>query len=620
MQDIFSSRKLFIQAVILIACIVFILKLFYLQVIDSGYREKSNENAIKELIVYPPRGQIFDRNSKLIVHNENLFDIMVTYNEIPKNIDSIRLCEYLGIDIEYYQEQMKKAKKQSRYKEFQFLKQVSIETYNRFQEHIHKFKGFYGQSRFIRNYPDSSAALILGDIGEVDSSQIKASEDYVYLSGEYIGKNGLEQSYEKYLRGQRGVKTVMVDAFGRVLGSFSEGQYDKKSKAGDDLISTLDIELQKFGEALLTNKKGSIVAIEPNTGEILALCSGPTYDPNILKGKIRGENYAKLVRNKNKPLLNRAIQGVYPPGSIFKAAVALVALQMRAIDINFTYYCPGYYPIGAKRLKCSHGHPACKNIMEALMHSCNPYFCQTFRNSIDVDNAKSIALDYSKWYKNMMRFGLNQKLGLDIKNEKKGNLPDTGFYNRMYRNSWKPTTIISLGIGQGEVLMTPLQMANTYATIANRGYYIVPHLVKNIVKDGVKYKNPSIKKVMVPIEQSKYNAVIDGLERVVVSGTARSSKIEGISLCGKTGTAQNPHGNDHSIFVGFAPKDNPKIVVACVVENAGSGGGTAGPIVSLICEKYIKKKLSPAREATFQMIKNRHIIKFNLDEDIVDSQ
>jgi penicillin-binding protein 2 len=261
MQDIFSSRKLFIQAVILIACIVFILKLFYLQVIDSGYREKSNENAIKELIVYPPRGQIFDRNSKLIVHNENLFDIMVTYNEVPKNIDSIRLCEYLGIDMEYYQEQMKKAKKQSRYKEFQFLKQVSIETYNRFQEHIHKFKGFYGQSRFIRNYPDSSAALILGDIGEVDSSQIKASEDYVYLSGEYIGKNGLEQSYEKYLRGQRGVKTVMVDAFGRVLGSFSEGQYDKKSKAGDDLISTLDVELQKFGEALLTNKKGSIVAI-----------------------------------------------------------------------------------------------------------------------------------------------------------------------------------------------------------------------------------------------------------------------------------------------------------------------------------------------------------------------
>jgi penicillin-binding protein 2 len=545
---------------------------------------------------------------------------MVTPSEVPKDIDSVKLSEFLEIDLPFYSEQMRRCKLKSPYRESPFVKQVSVENYNRFLEHIHKFKGFYGQSRSIRSYPYKSGALVLGDIGEIDSSQIKANQDYTYLSGDYIGKNGIELSYEKYLRGIRGVRTVIVDAFNRIKGSYSNGEFDSKSEAGDDLVSSLDIDLQVLGETLLTQKSGSIVAIEPNTGEILALCSGPTYDPNILKGKIRGENYAKLVRNKNKPLLNRAIQGVYPPGSIFKAAVALVALQMRAIDINFTYYCPGYYPIGAKRLKCSHGHPACKNVMEALMHSCNPYFCQTFRNSIDVDNAKSIALDYSKWYKNMMRFGLNQKLGLDIKNEKKGNLPDTGFYNRMYRNSWKPTTIISLGIGQGEVLMTPLQMANTYATIANRGYYIVPHLVKNIVKDGVKYKNPSIKKVMVPIEQSKYNAVIDGLERVVVSGTARSSKIEGISLCGKTGTAQNPHGNDHSIFVGFAPKDNPKIVVACVVENAGSGGGTAGPIVSLICEKYIKKKLSPAREATFQMIKNRHIIKFNLDEDIVDSQ
>ncbi len=308
-------------------------------------------------------------------------------------------------------------------------------------------------------------------------------------------------------------------------------------------------------------------------------------------------------------------QGVYPPGSTFKAISGLVALQMGAINPNFGYNCPGYYPIGNKSVKCSHRHPACRNIVEGLTQSCNPYFCQVFRNSIEVPNSKTVQLDYDRWYKNIVRFGLNRKLGIDIKNEKKGNVPDTAYYNRLYRSQWKPTNVISLGIGQGEILTTPLQMANSYCAIANKGYYITPHLIKMIVKDGkLKPNADKMSKINVPINLAYYNYVTDGLENVVNNGTARSSKIEGISLCGKTGTAQNPHGEDHSIFVGFAPKDNPKIVIACIVENGGGGGGLAAPIVSLLVEKYINGSISPKRQGLYDNIKNRHLINFQLEE------
>lgn len=615
MQDIYPDRIRMIQGLLIVATLIFILKLFFIQIIDDKNREKSEENAIKELIQYPSRGQIYDRNLKLIVHNENLFDILVTSKEVEKKIDTNKLCEYLDITKEYFLEQMSKAKKSSPYRPYTFLKQVSVENYQRFQEHIYEFKGFMAQSRSIRSYPYESAALVLGDIGEIDSAQIKKyAEEHDYLSGEYIGKNGIELSYEKELRGIRGKQTVLVDAFNRVKGSYADGEYDTKPVAGEDLISSIDIDLQAYGEELMTQKAGSIVAIEPKTGEVLAMVNGPSYNPNLLTGKSRSKNYAKLLLNKYKPLYNRAIQGMYPPGSTFKALSALVSLEMGAIDINFHYYCPGYYPIGAKSVKCSHRHPACRNVMEALQQSCNPYFCQTFRNAVDIDHSKSIQLDYSRWYNNIMRFGVNKKLGLDIKNEKKGNLPDTGFYNRMYRSQWKATTVISLGIGQGEVLMTPLQMANSYCAIANRGFYYTPHLVKMITNNGKLVKNPNIKKVSVPISLEKYQAVVDGLEKVVEAGTARSSKIEGIALCGKTGTAQNPHGQDHSLFVGFAPKDDPKIVIACIVENGGGGGGTAAPIVSLMAERYIRGAISDKRKGLSNSIKNRHFINFKIDE------
>lgn len=617
MQDIFPQRIKMIQGVILVCSFLFIFNLFYIQIIDDKYKIKAKDNAIKELVEFPSRGLIYDRNKVLVVHNTNLFEVLVTPSEIEPSLDTTLLCKDLNIDLDYFKETIRKAKKSSPYRPYVFLKYVEDSNYQRFQEHIFKYKGFYGQTRFIRKYPYSSGALLFGDIGEIDSSQIKAYADkYTYHSGDYIGKNGIEQHYEDYLRGTRGIRTVVVDALNRVKGSYAEGAYDNEPIAGDNLISSIDINLQNFGEELLTNKRGSIVAIEPSTGEVLAMCNGPGYDPNLLTGGSRNKYYPKLLLNKYKPLYNRAIQGLYPPGSTFKAPSALVSLQMGAILPNFAYYCPGYYPIGKKSLKCSHRHAPCRNIEEGLTESCNPYFCQVFREAVDIKSSKRIQGDYDRWYKNICRFGFRRKLGIDLKNEKRGNVPDTGYYNRMYLSQWKATTVISLGIGQGEILATPLQMANSYCVIANKGYYITPHVIKGIQKNGkfIINKEKAIK-ITVPIDQYYFDRVTDGLERVVERGTARASKIDGISLCGKTGTAQNPHGEDHSIFVGFAPKINPKIVVACIVENGGGGGGLAAPIVSLMAEKYLRDSLSPNRMIKYNSIKNRHLINFQIENE-----
>jgi penicillin-binding protein 2 len=616
MQDIFPQRIKMIQGVTIFFAFLFLINLFYIQLIDTKYKIKAKDNAIKELIEYPSRGLIYDRNNKLIVHNTSQFEIMVTNAEVDANLDTNQLCKDLSITPDYFLESMKKARKASRYRPYVFLKYVDDSNYQRFQEHIFKYKGFFGQTRFVREYPYANGALLFGDVGEIDSSQIKEYADtYTYLSGDYIGKNGIEVYYEDLLRGQRGVRTVVVDALNRVKGSYANGESDKEPTAGKNLQASIDIDLQTLGEELLTNKRGSIIAIEPSSGEILALCNGPTYDPNLLTGGSRNKYYPKLLLNKNKPLYNRAIQGLYPPGSTFKAPSALVALQMGAINPNFAYYCPGYYPIGKKSLKCSHRHAPCRNIEEGLTQSCNPYFCQVFRGSIEVSNSKRFQKDYDRWYKNICRFGYRRKLGIDLKNEKRGNVPDTAYYNRIYKNQWRATTVISLGIGQGEILATPLQMANSYCVIANKGFYITPHVIKGIEANG-KFKPNTAKKIKVnvPIDKLYFDRVTDGLEMVVQAGTARASKIEGIALCGKTGTAQNPHGEDHSIFVGFAPKVNPKIVIACIVENGGGGGGLAAPIVSLMAERYLKDSLPPASLNKYSSIKNRHLINFQIDE------
>lgn len=621
MQDIFPERLRMFQGVIIFTTFLFVIKLAYIQLIDDKNLQKSKSNAIKEIIDYPGRGEIFDRKNNLIVHNDNLYEILVTPLEVDKSLDTNLLCTDLEIDTSYFNETIKKARKTSVYKPYVFLKYVSKESYARFNEHIFKYKGFYGQIRSIRSYPYSSGALLFGDIGEIDSTQIKKfADEFKYLSGDFIGKNGIELTYEKYLRGERGVKVVVVDAFNREKGSYSNGSLDKKAEAGVDLISSIDIDLQNFGEELLTQKVGSIVAIEPATGEVLAMCSSPYFNPQLLTGRNRNKYYPKLLLNKYKPLYNRAIQGVYPPGSTFKAITGLVALQMGAIKPDFGYYCPGYYPIGRKSVKCSHRHAPCHNIIEGLTQSCNPYFCQVFRNSIEIPGTSRLQNDYDRWYRNIKRFGYGVKLGVDIKNEKRGFIPDTNYYNKMYRSAWRPTTVISLGIGQGEILATPLQMANSYCVIANRGYYITPHIIRRIGHKGkLRLNEEYMHRVNVPIDQNYFQHVINGLESVVERGTARSSRIEGIQLCGKTGTAQNPHGDEHSIFVGFAPKDNPKIVIACIVENGGGGGGLAAPIVSLCVEKYINGQISSKRQGLFNSIKNRHLINFQLENETTDS-
>jgi penicillin-binding protein 2 len=456
---------------------------------------------------------------------------------------------------------------------------------------------------------------VLGDIGEIDSAGIKKSVDFRYLSGDYIGKNGLEKSYETYLRGNRGVKMVLVDALSREKGSYSNGEFDQVPESGSDLISTLDIKLQELGERLLQNKVGSVVAIEPNTGEILALVSSPTYNPNILTGRQRGKNFNELRLDEYKPLYNRAIQGTYAPGSTFKSLVALVALKEGAIDTTFSYNCPGYYPIPGLHLHCSHRHPPASNLQQGLTHSCNPYFWQTFRNTVDIPKYGSIKVAYEHWYNNMVAFGLHQRLKIDIPNEGKGYLPPVSYFNKMYGDYWKSSTIISLGIGQGEVLMTPLQMANAYCAIANMGHYYTPHLIRSYMKKGKYVPIDSVLKYTLNIPKPYFWTVIDGLENVVNNGTAKASKIDGIALCGKTGTAQNPHGDEHSIFVGFAPRENPKIVIACVVENAGTGGSYAAPISSLMVEQYLRDTIAPKRAFLEKRMMESKLIKRKVEID-----
>jgi penicillin-binding protein 2 len=595
-RDFYTNRKILLQGLILGSAIVFLLKLFYLQVIDEKNRELSKSNAIKDIVIYPTRGLIYDRNNELIVYNQNLFDILVTPNEVSDTINLPKLYSLLGIDSAYYFTQMKKARRESKYKASVFIKQLPLESYIKFKEHLHEFSGFEGQSRTIRFYPHRSGSLVLGDIGEIDSSQIKKFSDYNYLSGDYIGKNGIEKYYEEYLRGERGINSILVDALSRKKGSYANGKYDRDPVAGSDIITSLDIDLQAYGEELLQNKVGSVVAIEPTTGEILALISSPTFDPNILTGRERGRNFNLLNTDKFKPLYNRAIQGLYAPGSTFKALAALTALKEGAIDTNFSYYCPGYYPIPGLRLRCSHRHPPALNVIQGLTHSCNPYFWQTFRNTIDLPKFGSIQKSYQVWYDDIVAFGLSQKLNIDIPNEKKGNVPSRDYFNKMYGNYWKSSTIISLGIGQGELLVTPLQLANSYCVIANKGYYITPHLVKKIKINGKFEDNKKLQRKQLDIPEYFYDPVIDGLENVVNNGTARASKIPDIALCGKTGTAQNPHGDEHSIFVGFAPKYRPKIVIVCIVENAGTGGSYAAPISSLMIERFLHDTISQSRK------------------------
>lgn len=593
MKDRFKTRYYVLSGLILILSSIFILKLFSIQVLDSKYQDIAKKIAMKQIKLYPNRGLIFDRNNELLVYNKAIYDILVIPRQV-ENIDTLLFCQIFDLSKQSFEEKMASVSKDLfYYTPSEFIKQVPAETYALFLEHSYKFSGFYGETRTIRKYTHSCAAHILGDVGEVDSTDINNSTNY-YQPRDYAGKSGLEKIYDDNLRGTRGYKYVFIDKFNKEQGSFNEGKSDSLPSQGQNLETTLDIKLQMYGELLLQNKIGSIVAIEPATGEVLALVSSPNFDPNLLCGSERGKNYIMLAKDPLKPLFNRAVMAQYPPGSTFKPITAAIAMQEQAISPDFSYFCNTLFSIPGYTLHCSHNHPSAQNVQQGMQHSCNPYFWQTFKNTIESEKYKNTGESYAAWYEYTKKFGLGSELGIDMLSEKSGNIPSPDYYNKLYgAGRWRAVTIISLAIGQGEITLTPLQLANMYAIFANRGYYITPHLVRNI---GEK-KNDNIVRHETGIDRAYFDVIAEGLQLVVDEGTGRRSKIPNLTFGGKTGTAQNPHGEDHSIFAGFAPVDNPKIAIAVVVENAGGGSKYAAPIASLMAEMYMYDTIATSRLA-----------------------
>jgi penicillin-binding protein 2 len=583
-MNIFFERKYVIQGIIILTGLILLARLFYIQVVDDSYFLSANNNVLRKIVVYPARGIIYDRTGRIMVQNEPVYDLMVIPRQV-KEVDTAQFCSLIGIEKHEFIERLEKARKYSPYKSSIFEKQLSARTFAGFQERLFEYPGFYVQNRTVRKYPDSIAGQVLGYIGEVDENMMKKT-NYYYQLGDYIGISGVERSYENILRGQRGIKMIMVDVFNREQGSYENGAYDTLAIAGEKITSSLDLEIQKLGERLMKNKKGSIVAIEPSTGEILAFVSSPGYDPNLLVGRERGSNYRKLLLDKDKPLFIRPIMAQYPPGSIFKAVEALVGQQEGLIYPETRFPCGGGYRYGNRVVRCTHVHSAL-NLMESIQLSCNPYYCHVFKKLIDNGNYGSAEANFIAWRKHIEKFGIGVKLGIDLPNELKGLLPTHEFYDKYYgAGRWKSSNIISLSIGQGELGITPLQMANVMAIIANKGYYFSPHLVKAIGNKN-QQKPEYTTRHYAGIDSNYFDVVIDGMQKVVEGGTATYARIQGITMCGKTGTAQNPHGKDHSVFVAFAPRENPKIAIAVVVENAGFGSVWAAPIASLLVEQYL---------------------------------
>jgi len=588
----FQNRILFFQILFAAVALIFAIRLFNLQVIDDSFKELANDNVVRKITTYPTRGLVYDKNGKLIVTNEPVYDILVT-PRLVKNIDTAKFCALLDIKRETFEKNLRKATKYSRYRPSIFVKQISKETYAQFQEYLYQFKGFYPQVRTLRKYPYANASHVLGDIGEVGKKEVEKPESY-YEQGDYIGLTGIEKKYEEGLRGEKGYRYIMVDVFNREQGEFDEGNRDMPSKTGNDIQLTLDIDLQLYGEQLIKNKLGSIVAIEPNTGEILAMVSSPGYNPNLLSGRERGNNFGVLSQDTLKPLFNRAITAKYIPGSTFKPLVAAIALQEKAIYENKSFYCGGSYTLYNMTLGCSHNHISAKNVPQAIKESCNPYFWQTFKALIEQNSAKKADEALTKFNSYLYEFGLGHKLNIDIPNETKGNIPTAEYYNQFYSvGAWRASNIISLGIGQGELELSNLQMANVMAAFANKGYYIPPHLVKPTEKDATNFAFYNTKKYS-SIEKRHFNTVIKGLDKVGKNLTSigRLPKVENLQIAGKTGTADNPHGKPHSLFGCFAPKDDPKIAVAVIIENSGFGSTYAAPIAGLIVEKYLNKTIS----------------------------
>lgn len=584
-----SGRRYVIAVIFIAVCLIYLMRLFYIQVLTDSYKMSANNNVLRYMTEYPARGLVYDREGVLLVYNEAAYDLMVTPRQV-KQIDTLDFCETIGITKAQFIKKMKQVRAYSPYKESIFEKQLSKETYAALQEKLYKFKGFFVQARTLRKYPQEIAAHTLGYVGEV-SEKITEKNPY-YKSGDYIGISGIEKSYEEELRGKKGLKIMMVDVFNRPKGRFKDGMYDTTAISGQNLISSLSARLQKYGEQLLQNKSGAIVAIDPSTGEILACISGPSYNPNLLVGRERTKNYGKLFMDKSLPLFNRALMAYYPPGSTFKLLNGLIGEQEQVTFRETRYPCNRGYPVMGGKPKC-HPHPSPMDLPGAVATSCNSYFCYVFRSIID--NRKkypNVVAGYNAWRDYVLSFGVGVKIHTDLPQELPGNVPTQKYYDKYFgKNGWKSSTIVSLSIGQGELGVTPLQMANIICAIANKGYYYTPHIVKGI--GDKKLPRPEYKvKHYTKVEPQYFEPIIDGMQGAVEHGTSTAARLKNIVVCGKTGTAQNPHGKDHSVFVAFAPRENPKIAVAVLVENGGWGATWAVPIGGLMIEKYLLDSIS----------------------------
>ncbi|MFP4557515.1 MAG: penicillin-binding protein 2 [Bacteroidales bacterium] len=587
MQNASSDKRYVFTGIIVLLFLTIIVRLFFLQVVEHSYRLSASNNVLRYVIQYPSRGLIYDRNGELLVYNQAAYDLMVIPQQVQP-FDTVEFCSILNITREQLNRRLQEAKNHSRFRPSIFLKQVSAKNYAVLQEKLFKYPGFYVQSRSLRAYPHNIAAHMLGYVGEVDDRDI--GDNLYYRMGDYIGISGLERTYENELRGKKGVNVYLVDVHNRIKGSYADGRYDTAAVVGKDLTATIDIELQKYGERLMQNKIGGIVAIEPRTGEILASVSSPTYKPELLVGRPRTANFKMLNRDTINPLFNRTLMALYPPGSTFKVVNALIGLQEGVVSTRTKYHCDGAYRKG-KGVACRY-HPSPTDLIQSIQVSCNTYYCNVFRDIIDKPSFGGVEGGFTVWRDHVASFGLGKRLFVDQPNELPGILPSIDFYDRYFRKGgWNSLTILSLAIGQGELGTTPLQMANIAATIANRGFYYTPHFVKEI--DGEPEIEPRFR---IPhyttIDSVWFEPVIEGMDLVVngapgTGSTAGLAAIPEITVCGKTGTSQNPHGKDHSVFIAFAPKDDPKIAIAVYVENAGFGSTWAAPIASLMIEKYL---------------------------------
>lgn len=585
-----KNRKYYIPAIFIIVGIIFLIKLFSIQVMDSRYKLAAENNVINKVIEYPYRGLIYDRNNKIIVHNTPTYDIMV----VPKEVqvaDTAQFCSLFDITREEFETKVASAKKYSYIKQSLFFPQLSNREFASIQDKLIEYKGFYPVARTVRNYPDSVLANGLGYIGEVSKRQLERDTTNYYKSGDYIGISGMEAAYEKELRGKRGVKYKLVNVRGIEKGSFNDGAFDTASVPGNNLVSSIDLELQKYAEYLMKDKVGSIVAIEPSTGEILAMVSSPSYDPNQLSGRKYSSNFTALNQDTLKPLFNRPIMATYRPGSVFKLVQSLIALQEGVITPSTRTVC------NRGIINC-HGAHTNADLHDAIKFSCNPYFYATFRKIINQGKDSKMNIDsrigLKTWDEYLYRLGFGRKLGVDIPNEQKGLVPEPSYYNRYYgEGGWNFYTIYSLSIGEGELLTTPLQVANLAAILANRGHFIRPHLVKGIDTPD-SYLKLDYDREDTGINPEHFTTVVDAMAEIV-DGTARVARVQDITICGKTGTVQNKNSYDHSAFMSFAPKESPKIALSVYVENAGWGGGVAAAISGLLIEKYIKGEVAENR-------------------------